>query len=323
MSKKLNKKYIALFPGQGSQSLGMLGDLSSGEYSAVIAEVFNQASEIVGEDLWDIAQNNVDKLNQTNYTQPIMLCADVAIWKIWLQNCASLPEACAGHSLGEYAALVASGLLEFESAVRLVHKRAILMQQAVAGKEVMMAAIIGLDSAGVAEVCDKVNANSSGMVSVANFNSQMQTVIAGEKASVSEAMLLAKESGAKLAKALPVSVPSHCSLLKEAAQKFANELNADIINIDNSQFAVYFNVDASVKTAVEDIKQAMSRQIDSPVHWVQTIEKMLQDHPGCDFFEFGPGKVLTGLSKRIIPADCGSGFCALNTDEALQQVLVS
>lgn len=312
----MKNSYIALFPGQGSQSLGMLeGDsFSDSADKKIILDCFSEASAILGEDLWDIAQNDADKLNQTVYTQPIMLCADIAIWRVWQKYCDVKPLACAGHSLGEYAALVCAGVISFSDAIKLVSKRANLMQDAVKGIQTKMAAIIGLSADKVKTVCDSVNIEGQ-TVSVANYNSALQTVIAGTEDAVLEACKASKEAGAKLAKPLAVSVPSHCSILKGAADIFADYL-ADV-PVHDSAFPVYFNVDASVRVS-EGFRSAMAEQIYSPVQWVKTIDNISKNHPNALLLELGPGKVLTGLNKRILSGD---NFACVNTQALIQDVL--
>jgi [acyl-carrier-protein] S-malonyltransferase len=313
----MKNSYIALFPGQGSQSLGMLGEESFADEQdkKIILECFRDASSVLGEDLWDITQNNSDKINETVYTQPIMLCADIAIWRVWQSHCDVKPLACAGHSLGEYAALVASGVIGFSDAIRLVSKRANLMQDAVKGISTKMAAIIGLSADKVKSVCDGINIAGQ-TVSVANYNSALQTVIAGTEDAVLEACKASKEAGAKLAKPLAVSVPSHCSLLQGAAEVFSADLNE--VSFENTNFPIYFNVDASVKSSEDEIKKVMSEQIYSPVQWVKTIDNISKNHPDALLLEFGPGKVLTGLNKRILSGD---NFASVGTKSLMQEIL--
>ena len=313
----MSKDYIALFPGQGSQSLGMLGEgaFADGSDQKIIKECFDIASDILDEDLWDIVCNDQDKLNQTVYTQPIMLCADIAIWNVWLKYTDKKPVACAGHSLGEYAALVCAESIKFSDAILLVRKRAELMQAAVAGRETQMAAIIGLDANKIREICKDIQ-EKSGCVSVANYNSALQTVIAGEKNAVMDACAKCKDAGAKLAKPLAVSVPSHCSLLEGAANEFSDFLSN--FQVDTPKMPVYFNVNAQNKSMQKDIINAMVSQIYSPVNWVQTIESINNEFDNVKFLEFGPGKVLTGLNKRIIS---DGDFSAINSSESMQSVL--
>ena len=307
--------YIALFPGQGSQSLGMLGEgaFSDETDKKIILDTFSEASSVLGEDLWDIVQNNIDKLNQTIYTQPIMLCADIAIWRVWQKHLDHKPLACAGHSLGEYAALVCAGVISFTDAIKLVRLRASLMQDAVKDINTKMAAIIGLSADKVKSVCDSIKIEGES-VSVANYNSALQTVIAGTENAVMDACKAAKEAGAKLAKPLAVSVPSHCSLLKGAAMSFATSLKE--VDLSEAVYPLYFNVDASLRELI-DIPVAMSEQIFSPVQWVKTIENISTDYPDALLLEFGPGKVLTGLNKRILAKD---NFAVVNSKSSISSV---
>ena len=313
----MNKDYIALFPGQGSQSLGMLGESAFPDSidQKIIKDCFAEASDFIGENLFNIVHNDLEKLNQTIYTQPIMLCADIAVARVWHNYTDLKPLACAGHSLGEYAALVCAGSLSFVDAICLVRKRAELMQGAVLGLETQMAAIIGLSADKISSICNDIN-NNNGCVSVANYNSQLQTVIAGMKDSVLKACADCKSAGAKLAKPLAVSVPSHCSLLKDAADEFREFLSN--FNIETPSFPIYFNVDAGNKSVQKDIINAIVLQIYSPVNWVQTISKISDDFSGVQILEFGPGKVLTGLNKRILS---GHPFSAVNSLESIQEVL--
>ena len=313
----MSKDYIALFPGQGSQSLGMLGENAFPDSAdqKIIKDCFAEASEVIGEDLFNIIHNDAEKLNQTIYTQPIMLCADIAVGRVWHKYTEIKPLACAGHSLGEYAALVCAGSLSFEDAIALVRKRAELMQGAVLNLETQMAAIIGLSSDKINSICENIN-NNNGCVSVANYNSELQTVIAGLKESVVKACADCKSAGAKLAKPLAVSVPSHCSLLKDAADEFRGVLGGVIIK--EPSIPIYFNVDASNKSVQKDIINAIVSQIYSPVKWVQTIHQINNDFESIQLLEFGPGKVLTGLNKRIIS---NSSFSSVNSLAAIQEVL--
>jgi [acyl-carrier-protein] S-malonyltransferase len=313
----MKNSYIALFPGQGSQSLGMLGEDSFADEQdkKTILDCFSEASSVIGEDLWEITQNNLDKINETVYTQPIMLCADIAIWRVWQSYCDVKPLACAGHSLGEYAALVCAGVISFSDAIKLVSRRANLMQEAVKGISTKMAAIIGLPADKVKSVCDGIEIEGE-IVSIANYNSALQTVIAGTEGAVLEACKASKEAGAKLAKPLAVSVPSHCSLLKGAADIFYADLNE--ISVNNSSFPVYFNIDASVKSSEGQVKKAITEQIYSSVQWVKTIDNISKNHPDALLLEFGPGRVLTGLNKRILSGD---NFACINTKPLIQDVL--
>jgi len=288
-----NKNIAVVFPGQGSQKVGMLNELA--EKYSLVEQNFAQASEILGYDLWEIvSRDSGEKLNQTIYTQPAMLVADVTLWQLWCEQNNDVPAILAGHSLGEYAALVAAQALNFADAISLVDKRAHLMQDAVAPNEGAMVVILGLSADEVIKVCSE--ASDDKMVQVVNFNSPQQTVIAGNAVSAEKAMVLAKEAGAKIVKKLPVSVPSHCALMKGASEKFAAYLAK--IQIQEPKLSVVNNVDVKINRDAANIRDALVRQLYNPVRWVETIEFMIQQ--GIDtIIECGPGKVLTGLNKRI------------------------
>ncbi len=282
-----------VFPGQGSQSVGMLKDLAA-EFTEVEA-TFKQASDALGYDLWDVVQNGpAEKLNQTDVTQPAMLSAGVAVWRIWQAKGGAQPVMMAGHSLGEYTALVCAGALDFSDAVKLVAERGRLMQEAVPAGEGAMAAILGLDDDAVIQVCE--DAAEGEVLSAVNFNSPGQVVIAGQKTAVERALGVAKEKGAKRALLLPVSVPSHCALMKPAAQKL-EQILADI-ELREPAIPVLNNVDVQAQSDAAEIRAALVKQLHSPVRWVETIRKMAADGVGS-LIECGPGKVLAGLNKRI------------------------
>ena len=282
-----------VFPGQGSQSVGMLKDLAA-EFAEVEA-TFKQASDALGYDLWEVVQNGpAEKLNQTDITQPAMLSAGVAVWRIWQARGGAQPVMMAGHSLGEYTALVCAGALDFRDAVKLVAERGRLMQQAVPAGEGAMAAILGLDDDAVIQVC--TDAAEGEVLSAVNFNSPGQVVIAGQKSAVERALVVAKEKGAKRALLLPVSVPSHCALMKPAAEKLAKIL-ADM-EIRKPAIPVINNVDVQAQNSADEIRAALVKQLHNPVRWVEIIQAMAAD--GVDsLIECGPGKVLAGLNKRI------------------------
>lgn len=285
-------KLAYIFPGQGSQSVGMMQNWS--EHSNIVTSLFEEASDILGMDMNDIIKNGpADQLNQTHITQPAMLISGVACYRIWQQVNEFESNLMAGHSLGEYSALVCSNKLAFVDAVKLVHKRGLLMQQAVAEGEGAMAAIIGLEDSLVIEACAKV---SEGVVSAVNFNSPGQVVIAGNKASVEQAMINAKEAGAKRALPLPVSVPSHCSLMQGAADQLF-EFMQDI-TIEESDIMVIQNESAAFSEGSKGIKNSLKKQLSQPVRWVESVLKMKSEGV-THLIEFGPGKVLTGLTKRI------------------------
>ncbi len=282
-----------VFPGQGSQSVGMLAAL--GEAFPVVTGTFAEASDVLGYDLWQRVQEGpAELLNQTACTQPAMLAAGVAVWRCWQQQSDILPALMAGHSLGEYTALVCAGALSFSDAVGLVERRGREMQNAVAEGSGAMAAILGLADAQVVELCEE--AARGEVVSAVNFNSPGQVVIAGDSAAVERAMELAKAAGAKRALKLPVSVPSHCSLMRPAAERFAESLAQ--VKIEAPRVPVLHNVDVSSHADPDAIREALAQQLYSPVRWVETIRAMAAQ--GIDtVFEMGPGKVLAGLNKRI------------------------
>ena len=282
-----------VFPGQGSQSTGMLDALAS-EFADVEA-AFRVASEVLGYNLWEIVQNGpAEKLNSTEITQPAMLAAGVAVWRVWQAKGGAQPAMLAGHSLGEYTALVCGGSLAFEDAINLVAERGRLMQEAVPAGTGAIAAVLGLDDDTVRAVCAEAAAGE--VVEAVNFNSPGQVVVAGHKAAVERAAELAKAKGAKRALLLPMSVPSHCALMRPAADKLATVLEA--VAIQTPQIPVINNVDVAMPTDPAAIRSALVRQLYSPVRWVETVQKMAAD--GVDrLIECGPGKVLVGLNKRI------------------------
>lgn len=282
-----------VFPGQGSQSVGMLADLSAKH--AVVIETFAQASEVLDYDLWQLVQNDENhQLNQTHITQPALLSASVALWRLWLAQGGAAPSVMAGHSLGEYSALVCAGALDFADAIRLVEARGQYMQAAVPAGEGAMAAIIGLDDAAIADAC-KSSAQGQ-VVAPVNYNSPGQVVIAGSKAAVERAMLACKEAGAKRALPLPVSVPSHCALMQPAAEKLSTLLAT--IPVRTPTIPVIQNVDAQVAASADTIVSNLIAQLHQPVLWSKCIESIAAS--GVELVvECGPGKVLNGLTKRI------------------------
>lgn len=286
-------KISLLFPGQGSQSIGMLKGLASD--FALVENTFAQASEALGYDLWDLVQNGEpEQLNQTDVTQPALLTAGVAIWRVWGEQGGLEPIVLAGHSLGEYTALVCSGAISLADGVRLVRTRGELMQQAVSAGEGAMAAILGLEDSVIEQLC--VDAAQGQIVSAANYNSPGQVVIAGQTEAVSRVGALCKEAGAKKVIPLAVSVPSHCALMKPAAEKLEVELKA--LDISKPLIPVINNVDALPESDVSAIRDALLRQMYSPVQWTKVIKQIVV--MGAEVgYECGPGKVLTGLSKRI------------------------
>ncbi len=287
-------KFSVVFPGQGSQAVAMLAEL--GEQFSVVKETFAQASEVLGYDLWALVQNGpAEDLNQTSRTQPALLASSVAIWRVWQDQGLPQPAYLAGHSLGEYSALVCAGVIDFQQAIKLVELRGQLMQQAVPEGVGAMYAIIGLDDDVTAKACEA--AAQDEVVAPVNFNSPGQVVIAGNKAAVERAATLCKEAGAKRALPLPVSVPSHCALMKPAAEKLETALQD--IEFNSPAIPVINNVDVSAETDKDKIKQALVRQLYSPVRWTEAVQKMNEE--GVErLYELGPGKVLTGLTKRIV-----------------------
>jgi [acyl-carrier-protein] S-malonyltransferase len=281
-----------VFPGQGSQTVGMLADFADNE---VVQNTFSEASEALGYNLWElVAQGPAEKLNQTNFTQPALLTASVALWRLWASQSDSQPAMLAGHSLGEYSALVCAGVISLAEGVKLVEKRGEYMQASVPAGVGAMAAIIGLDDQAIIDACAK--AQNEEVVAAVNFNSPGQVVIAGHKDAVERAGVLCKEAGAKRVLPLPVSVPSHCALMKDAADKLAEEFNS--ITFNTPQIPVVNNVDVATETDVEAIKLALIKQLYSPVRWTETIEILAKSGISL-VVEAGPGKVLQGLIKRI------------------------
>lgn len=306
------KKFAMVFPGQGSQAIGMLATLAQ-EYPIVI-DTFRQASDVLDYDLWQLVQEGeASELNQTWRTQPALLAASVAIYRVWQQQYPTLvPDVMAGHSLGEYSALVCAGALDFQDAIKLVELRGKLMQKAVPEGSGAMYAIIGLDNQSIIDACK--TAEQGEVVSAVNFNSPGQVVIAGAKAAVERAATLCKEAGAKRALPLAVSVPSHCALMKPAADQLAIALES--ITLKNPTIPVLNNVDVKAETTADTIRNALVRQLYSPVRWTETVEKMAKS--GIEvLFEIGPNKVLTGLTKRIV-ADLQAQ--AVNDPDSLMKV---
>lgn len=282
-----------VFPGQGSQSIGMMNGLASA--FPLVQETYAQASAVLGYDLWQVvSEGPEEKLNSTDVTQPAMLAAGVATWRVWLAQGGNKPAMMAGHSLGEYTALVCAGAMAFEDAIKLVAARGHYMQEAVPKGIGAMAAILGLADADVIAVCDQ--AAQDDIVQAVNFNSPGQVVVAGNKAAVERATDIAKQKGAKRAVILPVSVPSHCLLMKPAADKLA----ADLLNItiQTPEIKVINNVDVASPADADAIRDALARQLYQPVRWVEVVQAIIQAGVNT-IVECGPGKVLVGLNKRI------------------------
>ncbi|OAQ15762.1 malonyl CoA-ACP transacylase [Bibersteinia trehalosi Y31] len=290
-------KFAMVFPGQGSQAVGMLADLAP--LYPVVEETFQQASQVLGYDLWDLVQNGTaEDLGQTHRTQPALLAASVALFRIWQQKFPEQkPSVMAGHSLGEYSALVCAGVLDFQDAIKLVELRGNAMQEAVPAGSGAMYAIIGLDNEGIIKACEQAASETGEVVSAVNFNSPGQVVIAGTKTAAERAGALCKEAGAKRALPLAVSVPSHCALMKPAADKLADALVS--LTLNAPQIPVINNVDVQEETNPANIRLALVRQLYSPVRWTETVEKMAEEGI-TTLYEIGPGKVLTGLTSRIV-----------------------
>lgn len=283
--------FAFVFPGQGSQSVGMMSAYGD---AAVVRATFDEASTALGDDLWGmVADGPAEVLTQTINTQPVMLTAGIATWRLWQEKGGRKPAVVAGHSLGEYSALVAAGVIDFKDAVPLVRLRAAAMQEAVPVGTGAMAAILGLDNAGIVAAC--AEAAHGEVVEPVNFNANGQTVIAGHKAAVERAMDACKARGAKMAKALPVSAPFHSSLIRPAADKLAARLAE--LNLKAPEIPVINNVDVTIENDPAGIKDALVRQAYNPVRWVETIQMMAAIGIST-VAECGPGKVLAGLTKR-------------------------
>jgi len=298
----MSQKYAVVFPGQGSQSVGMMVDLYDNHQ--IVKDTFAEAANALGFDLWAMIKDGpAESLNQTQNTQPAMLASGIAVWRLMIDSGVNQPAKLAGHSLGEYSALVASGAMDFSDAIKLVAERGRLMQEAVPEGEGAMAAILGLDDDDVRDVCSR--AAESEVAEAVNFNSPGQVVIAGNKAAIERAMELAKEAGAKRALPLPVSAPSHCALMKPAADK----LSASLSNISLSLPAipVIHNVNVSAASNTDELASLLAQQLYSPVRWVETVQSFAADGISL-VVEAGPGKVLTGLCKRIDRSINGMGI---------------
>ena len=305
----MQNKLAFVFPGQGSQTVAMLSDFAD---NSIVQATFEEASKALGYDLWQlVAQGPAEKLNQTNFTQPALLTASVALWRVWQAESDVTPDVMAGHSLGEYSALVCAGVFSLSDAVVLVEKRGEFMQACVPAGVGAMAAVIGLADEDIIKACSE--AESGQVVSAVNFNSPGQVVIAGHKEAVERAGELCKAAGAKRVLPLPVSVPSHCALMSDAATKLAIEL--DKVSFNTPTVNVVNNVDVSVETSSDAIKTALVKQLYSPVRWSETISQLSTD--GIEkVVEVGPGKVLQGLNKRINKTLKSVSF---NTTDSLQQ----
>ena len=285
------KKYAITFPGQGSQSVGMTNAYADNQ---LIKKTFHQASEIIGEDLWRLISEENELIHQTIYTQPIMLTAGFVTWKILVEAGFDQPCFVAGHSLGEITALVAAEVISFDVALLIVKKRAELMQAAVPEGIGGMAAILGLADEDVMRICKE--AEGDGVIEPVNFNSPGQVVVAGHQSAIDKQLDVFKQAGAKRAVKLPVSVPSHCSLMQTASDQFKTYL--EDINFNTPNISIIHNVDFQSHSDPEAIKKSLSRQLSQPVQWTKTIEFMVNQGVEA-FFEAGPNKVLLGLNRRI------------------------
>lgn len=287
-------QFAFVFPGQGSQAVGMLSELAAGY--PLVEETFREASDALGYDLWQLVSNGpAEELNKTWQTQPALLAASVAIYRVWQQQGGQAPSIMAGHSLGEYSALVCAGVIAFADAIKLVELRGQLMQEAVPEGTGAMQAIIGLDDAAIRQACEE--SAQGQVVSPVNFNSPGQVVIAGNKEAVERAGAACKAAGAKRALPLPVSVPSHCALMKPAADKLALALEA--LTFNAPAIPVVNNVDVKCESDAAAIRQALVRQLYSPVRWTESVT-YIASQGITQLMEVGPGKVLTGLTKRIV-----------------------
>lgn len=283
-----------IFPGQGSQSIGMLKALSE-QYSSV-SDTFNEASNSLGYDLWELCQNgSAEQLGQTEFTQPALLTAGVAVWRVWQAQGGATPNVMAGHSLGEYTALCCAESLSFSDAVTLVQDRGRYMQSAVPAGEGAMAAIIGLDDNAVVEVCETASIN--GVIQAVNFNAPGQVVIAGQKSAIDTSVDLFKEAGAKRVLPLPVSIPAHSKLMTPAAEKLRTRIAE--IEVSMPKIPVVHNCNVNVAQSSDEVRENLVTQLDSPVLWVKSVEKMIADFQVDKAIESGPGKVLAGMIKRI------------------------
>ena len=304
-------KLAFVFPGQGSQAVGMLGDLA--EKFPLVTGSFQEASDALGFDLWKLVQSGpTAELNKTSMTQPAMLTASVAIWRIYKALGGTQPDFMAGHSLGEYSALTAAGVFSLADAASLVHARGNYMQEAVPDGVGSMAAIIGLDDDKVVELCSEVAQNE--VLAAVNFNSPGQVVIAGHASAVDRAIKVCKDKGARMGRVLPVSVPCHCCLMEDAASKLAEKL--DSINVSAPEFPVINNIDVAIEDEPSAIKVALIRQLSGAVRWTECMQK-LADSDVTKVVECGPGKVLTGLAKRV---DSRLSATAINTSDSIESL---
>lgn len=301
-----------IFPGQGSQVVGMMADLAS--HYDIVQSLYEEASDALGVDLWKMTQEGpIEQLSLTENTQPALLTAGVAAWQIWQQENGSQPVVMAGHSLGEYTALVCAGAIPFAQGVALVRDRGRYMQGAVPAGEGAMAAILGLEDEQVKQAC--AQASQHGAVQAVNFNAPGQVVIAGTTTAIEHAIVLLKEAGARRAMPLPVSIPAHSSLMKPAASQLAERLES--IDVSLPEIPVIHNFDVQIADSADKIRQNLVAQLDGPVRWVETVEKMNAE--GIErYIESGPGKVLSGMVKRIVK---GANVACIETKDSLTATL--
>ena len=302
--------YSIIFPGQGSQSIGMMDTFAN---NVIAKDIFTEASQILKKDFWEMVTKDNTDIHLTQNTQPIMLTADICIWRILMKSGLDKPKFLAGHSLGEFSALVAAEVLSFEDALLIVSKRAQLMQEAVPEGVGAMAAVLGLDDETVIDICK--NIDSAEIIEPVNFNSPGQVVIAGHRAIIENSLDDFKQAGAKRAILLPVSVPSHCELMKPAAMDFEKHLN--LFDFHQPKLPVVHNVDCNIYKDINQIKNVLVNQLFNPVQWTKTIEYIRQQNVNI-FVEAGPGKVLTSLNKRIHKE---SESYSTQTLEVLQQTI--
>ncbi len=308
----MTQSIAVVFPGQGSQQVGMLADVAAEH--PIIEQTFEEASAALGYDLWQVVQQGPEgRLNSTETTQPALLAAGVALWRLWKEQGGADPAFMAGHSLGEYTALVCAGVMPFGDAVRLVRARGEFMQQAVPAGQGAMAAVLGLDDSAVESAC--ASAAQGDVVAAVNYNSPGQVVIAGSRAAVERAIEACKAAGAKRAVGLPVSVPSHCALMKPAAEQLAGVMDA--IHFSEPGIAVVQNTTAAVSPSLELLRSNLLAQLYSPVLWSRSVQYMA-DQGVTTLLECGPGKVLAGLAKRI---DRRLGAVAINESASIQKAL--
>ncbi|MCL7928837.1 ACP S-malonyltransferase [Halomonas llamarensis] len=308
----MSQPLALIFPGQGSQQLGMLRELA--ERYSVVGTTFEEASDALGYDLWNVVQEGPEEsLNATACTQPALLASSIAVWRIWQELEGPRPGVMAGHSLGEYSAMVCAGVMGFAEGINLVRLRGEAMQEAVPAGRGAMAAILGLDNAAVEAACEK--AAQGEVVSAVNYNAPGQVVIAGAKSAVERAIAACQDAGAKRAMPLPVSVPSHCALMKPAAERLSAVIGE--IELRAPRYSVIQNVDAQAHADIDALRTRLVEQLYRPVRWTDCVESMSAQGAKA-FIECGPGKVLTGLNKRIVR---GSKGLAVNDPDSLDAAL--